>query len=269
MATQGQHTVGCITSLSAAARLAAASTCHVAGLQPAGPSRAPVRGGGAAAIYGAPVRQPGADRLSTATQAQCVAAGHHRLPGVAPDPALLALGVLLGSGALPPALPTLAQRLAGQLANLAALLQVAATRIAGLVPAGDVGTAAGAVIDAQPADGSQPAPPRVPMQPIGPTLTIDPSLGIVVEIQPEGATTPAGCGIEEPEMGLPSSWVPITAPLANLAHRTRRAMGSLFARIHDLLGGARMSRLQLLLLLLLAPPAVAFLIDVVAAMLGG
>lgn len=270
MATQGQQTVGCITSLSAAARLAAASTCHVAGLHPPGPHRPPVRGGGAAASFGPAMRPPSPDRLSTATRAQCVAAGHHALPGAAPDPALTALGVLLSSAAPPPALPSLGQRLAGQLANLATLLQAATTRIAALLPVpGDPATVTDAIVDARPTDAAQPAPPpRVPTQPPGPTLTIDPALGIIVEVEPEGGAAPAGPGVEDAEAGPPTSWLPVTGPLLAAADRTRRAIGVLFARVDDLLESARTSRLQLLLLLLVAPPAVVFLIDVIASMLG-
>lgn len=270
MATQGQHPVGCITSLSAAARLAAAPTCHVAGLRTPDPDRPPVRGGGAAATFGPATGQPGADRLAAATRPQCVAAGHHALPGAAPGPALVALGVLLGSAAPPPTPPSLSQRLAGQLAILATLLQVATAKLTTLVPTGggDAPAVTDVFVDARPADAAQPAPPpRVPMQPPAPALTIDPTLGIVVEVEPDGGTAPTGSDVDEAETRLPSSWVPVTAPLMGLGARTRHAIGSLHARIDDILEAARMSRLQLLLLLLLAPPAVVFLIDVVASVL--
>ncbi len=88
----------------------------------------------------------------------------------------------------------------------------------------------------------------------------------VAEQEAHGGSIPEhGLGaLDDPLLGLPSSWVPV--PSGVLA-RVRRRLGSLVDRLDALLDEVGMTRLQLLLLVLLGPAAVAFAIDVVVTIL--
>ena len=102
-------------------------------------------------------------------------------------------------------------------------------------------------------------------------LTLDPTLGTIVEIDPDGGSASgdsnSGGYEDDPEPGAPTSWLPI----AGFSFRVSLAAGiwSIVDRVDALLDEVGISRLQLLLLMIVAPLATAFLIDVVATMLSG
>src|SRR5690606_12666476 len=118
--------------------------------------------------------------------------------------------------------------------------------------------------------------PLQPPPPSGPLLTLDPELGIIVSPgrtpDPDGDLPPAPGGRNdgdgEPESAptnlLPSSWVPIIGALR--PRELALHAGHITRGIRELVAAAGMTRLQWLLLLVLAPLATAFLIDVVASM---
>jgi hypothetical protein len=242
--------------------------------------------GGGAAFAPAP-GAPSPDQLAAAARAACGPHATHRPPPVAStrpvDPALLALGVLLGDAAPPDRPPTAAQVIAGR---LAALLAASSARISALgallADAVRAGSGAGgdAAADARGASDvpvAQPVPPRPPMQPPGPLLTIDPVLGTIVATDPEGgiplgATPGSGAGsTDDPRAPLlPSAWVPVTLGVAaGLGRSARAGAHRLLDRIDEWLDDLGISRLQLLALTFLAPAAVTFLAAVAWSVLEG
>lgn len=116
-------------------------------------------------------------------------------------------------------------------------------------------------------------PPRAALQPPPPTLTMDPTLGIIVEIEPGELDGAAGSGgvdqhDDDDSARVPSSWVPVSglgrfrdSTVAG-ARRTRVAIDSWMAE-------RGLNRWHLLLLMLAAPVIVVFAIDVVSTLLGG
>jgi len=178
------------------------------------------------------------------------------------DPALLALSGLLSSASAPATAQT--SLLAQLTTQLSSLLASISSRIAALapergdrVPLADLApTAAADTADGVP-QLRQPPPP-----PLGPVLSLDPSLGTIVD-----PASPGAGSVDDGPDPLPSSWVPVPTP--GLMSTTRRRLGSIVDRIDALLDEVGMTRMQLLLLMVLGPLAVAFLIDVVATIASG
>jgi hypothetical protein len=281
MGMHGSNGVGCATSLTSAARLAAAATaCHVPALDGctddarAGRAHTPPHGG--ADRLGSPPR-PGATDCAHAPVTGGGAAAAPARPLVTADPALAALAGMLGGATPPPRGESVLQQLTTSLSNLLASVS---TRLGALRPeAADPDATAPLALVAEPTvevprvDPSlvlrQPPPP-----PIGPILSLDPATGMIVDpLDGLGSGDGQGgdggegsLGTDDPQVGLPSSWVPV--PSGVLA-RVRRRLGSLVDRLDALLDEVGMTRLQLLLLTLLGPAAVAFAIDVVVQLLAG
>jgi hypothetical protein len=224
-------------------------------------------GGGAS--YGHALGAPSPDRLAEATRGCCIQAAPHPLPnaGRPIDPALLALIGLLGDAQPPVQQPQPAQRLLGQ---LAAMLSVVTARLAALRSAPGAVSGGGpeqpaADVRAADAPGATLVPPRVPLQPPPPTLTMDPALGIIVEVEPgaldgAGGSTGGDDDVEDEKAPFPTAWLP---------DGMRRHIDRIGARLDSLLADRGLSRWHLLLLTLAAPVIVVFLIDVVSTMLGG
>lgn len=283
MAMHGSNGVGCATTLAAAARLAAAtSASHVPPLVPRTGDQLTRQPGGA----GRPGAVPHADRDSCATPIPgAVARDRGRTavvgggacaprPAVVPDPALAALAGMLGSATPPPRGESVLQQLTSQLSTMLASIS---SRLAALRP--EAADAATMMLPA--ASDAAPELPRVdpslllrqpPPPPIGPILSLDPATGMIVDpLDGAGADSGDGQGgeggtgsLDDPQFGLPSSWVPVPS---GLLARARRRLGSITDRIDALLDEVGMTRLQLLLLTLLGPAAVAFAIDVVVTLL--
>lgn len=254
-----------------------------------------VVGGGSTVVPGS---QSAPDRFAQA--ARGAHRGHAHAPaqpgrpagGAQPQPVspeLAALVAILGSAAPPAQSPGLAQRIAGQ---LALMFEAANARLAGLLggrgsggavmgggPGADGATLPGASQQPDaPAQLAQPVPPpRVPMQPPGPTLTLDPSLGIIVHddgpngAPPLGSTPTLGDGAADGARRslVPSSWVPITNALVRLGEAGRAGRLRLLAGVDRLVERSGLTRGQLVLLTLLAPLLVALLIDVVTSVANG
>lgn len=290
-----------VPSLSAALRLAATRCCAPPPVAPARPDeqqpqrRPAVRGGGPGAGNGGGEPQRGAGKLEHALHQRCAHGTTFVLPplptvlgGGAPptqpalvapapiDPALVAAAVQLGD-------PEPSERAASalrQLGNqLATLLASTADRIRVLLPS--FGAEASAQPAAQP--GARADAPVMPLQPlppppIAPVLTLDPALGTIVDAGPaDGSerTTPrepggpggsGGPGDDDQPL-IPTSWVPVA--LGRLRHGARAGIGTLIERVDALLREVGITRLQLLVLVVVAPMAVAFAIDVVASILEG
>lgn len=194
-------------------------------------------------------------------------------PTVGPDPAVAVLAGLLGEASPSPRGESPVRQLVAQLGSLFSQL---GGRVAALAPepatSGSAAPAAEAAADSGAIDVApvvrQPPPP-----PIGPILSLDPVLGVIVD--PADPTGPAdrdgGHGTGDgsstdhrDEFAPPTSWVPVPS---GLLRRVRRGLGSLADRVDALLAEVGMTRLQLLLLTLLGPAAVAFAIDVVVQLL--
>ncbi len=199
-------------------------------------------------------------------------------PAVGPDPTVAVLAGLLGEATPPPRADSAVRQLATQLGSLFSQL---GGRIATLAP--DPASTAPATTG-DPAPGTGPgaadvAPvlrqPQPPPPPLGPILSLDPALGVIVDpadptagvdrdphrASADGTSTGALDGTEPP-----TSWLPVPT---GLLRRARQRLGSLADRIDALLAEVGMTRVQLLLLTLLGPAAVAFAIDVVAQLLEG
>ncbi|MCW2920313.1 MAG: hypothetical protein JWL76_187 [Thermoleophilia bacterium] len=278
MSMPGSNGVGCATSLTSAARLAAATAaCHIPALDcPADkdPARRPAtHPHGGADRFGPP--RPGTTDCNHPPVVGGGAAATGARPAVLPDPALAALAGMLGSATPPPRGESVLQQLTNSLSNLLASIS---SRLGALATdRSDPGATAPLPLPAEPTaelpltDPSlllrQPPPP-----PIGPILSLDPATGMIIDPLDSngdghhhgGGEGGQGALVEDPQVGLPSSWVPV--PSGVLA-RVRRRLGSIADRLDALLDEVGMTRLQLLLLTLLGPAAVAFAIDVVAQLL--
>ncbi len=286
MGMHGSNGVSCATSLAAAARLAAAtSASHVPPLVPRAGDGATRQSGsqsrpGAAPQAGRdsfakPVPGAVAHDCGRAPVAGGGAVGAATRPAVLPDPALAALAGMLGDATPPARGDSLLQLLSSQLSTMLASIS---SRLAALRPDAADQSAAGS----RAGESDAPDAPRVdpsllllrqpPPPPIGPILSLDPATGAIVDpLDGTGAGTDEGQGgeggtgsLDDPQSGLPSSWVPVPSGLLT---RIRRRAGSIADRIDALLDEVGMTRLQLLLLTLLGPVAVAFAIDVVAQLL--
>lgn len=193
-----------------------------------------------------------------------------------PDPALAALAGMLGDATPLARGESLLQQLTNQLSTLLASI---GSRLAALRPevadqpgAGSRVADADAGPDAQRVDPSLVLQRQPPPPPIGPILSLDPATGAIVDpLDGTGAGSDGGRdgkggtgSLDDPHTGLPSSWVPVPS---GLLARVRRRVGSIADRIDALLDEVGMTRLQLLLLTLLGPAAVAFAIDVVVQLL--
>lgn len=289
-------------SLPAAARLAAMGCWHVPA--PASPQRdaepqqrrrAAVRGGGPG------TQQPGPGQHAVGGVAGLEAAGRQRcdpallvmLPPLATgggpspvavpapaalhraiDPALLALAASLGEGTYTEKTSSGLRQLSIQLGML---LASATSRLLSLLPG--MGSAAapsmGAAAQDAPAQRAD-APAPVPLQPpppLGPSMTLDPALGTIVDAAPgrgvgssAGAdTAPDSAADGGTDSGVPTSWVPISG--GQLVGSLRVGMGSLVDRIEALFAELGLTRLQLLALVVAAPLATAFAIEVVTSIL--
>lgn len=186
-----------------------------------------------------------------------------------PTPA--ALAALLGEAAPAAAPPSLARQVTAQLALLLAnagdRLASLRTRLLGDAE-GSIGTTRS---DAAPgaARAEAPAPLLQPPPPLA-TYTLDPELGTIVDAgasdgSAAGGRFGAGSDDDGVEAGPPTSWVPI----AGFGLRTRIGshVGALVDRVDALLDEIGVTRLQLLLLMVVAPLATAFVIEVVATLL--
>jgi hypothetical protein len=180
------------------------------------------------------------------------------------DPAVTALAVLLGGSSLPEAAPSTTQRIVAQLAQLFAMTSERMSSM--LAAVRESATADAPVADAGVEVPRAEVPRQPPPPPIGPVLTLDPSLGTIVEPEPVGGA--GGLGDEEEvDPRYPTSWVPVTGALRGF--RDGRWMQGVVERIDALLDEVGMTRLQLLLLTVLGPLAVAFLLDVVTRITNG
>ena len=276
MGMHGSNGVGCATSLAAAARLhAATADCHRPALLPrtdGAPAGRPDPAARPDASGAAPRagRDSGGAPVPGATAHDCMrapvigggAAAAPRPGAVVPDPALAALAGMLGSATPPPRGESLLQQLSSQLSTMLASIS---SRLGALRP--EAGEPASTATQPAPSDAA-PEQPRVdpslllrqpPPPPIGPILSLDPATGAIVD--PLDGGTGAH---DDPEAGLPTAWVPVPS---GLLARVRRRVGSIADRIDALLEEVGMTRLQLLLLTLLGPAAVAFGIDVVVQLL--
>lgn len=283
-------------SLPAAARLAAMGCWHVPA--PASPQRdaepqqrrrAAVRGGGPG------TQQPGPGQHAVGGVAGLEAAGRQRcdpallvmLPPLATgggpspvavpapaalhraiDPALLALAASLGEGTCTEKTGSGLRQLSIQLGML---LASATSRLLSLLPV--MGRAAAPSMGAsQRTDAPAPVPLQPPPPP-GPSMTLDPALGTIVDAAPgrglgssAGAhTAPDSAADGGTDSGVPTSWVPISG--GQLVGSLRVGMGSLADRIEALFAELGLTRLQLLALVVAAPLATAFAIEVVTSIL--
>ncbi|MCW2923893.1 MAG: hypothetical protein JWM98_1297 [Thermoleophilia bacterium] len=265
----------------AAARLAAAQACchEPVALRPAPtPPQAP---GGAAAHHAGHHHRPHHPHHPPAGQVHvattCLPAGMVRgggpaAPAVLVDPALSALGTLLADAA-----PL--DRPPSPLRGLATAIRDGLARLVLLLPARgeapDLAPALGAAptLPDAPVPLPQLVPLPMPLQPAPPpSLTFDPELGTIVGIG-DGEVPAPHDGLDDPAPGsfadrfrIPSSWVAIAGMFSRPALASRGR--DLVARIDDLLDEVGITRLQLLLLTLLAPIATAFAIKVVVDLLG-
>lgn len=291
-----------IPSLPAALRLAAMTCCTPPPLQqqpaPEQQRRPIVRGGGGEAQPDHAGRQQhGMTRMQHALHQRCQPAqvvlpplatviGGGPVPLAAPpagtpqDPAFFALVGLLGDAQLAEQPPSALRQLGAQLANLLASTMDRARAVLP-APVADPAAHAAATDPAPQQPAARADAPVAPMQPLpppplGPMLTLDPTLGTIVDIAPpSGSDDVGGDGpLRDPgelpddeQPLLPSSWVPLA--LGNLRRGARAGLRALVDRIDALLAEVGMSRLQLLALVLVATLAVAFGIDVVASILEG
>jgi hypothetical protein len=256
------HGTGCITRMSAAARSAMVAGSHIPGVSPTPPGP----GGGRPAVSGG---GPAPDTCHDGqTRFDPRAAGASSRPATAPvvlDPAVTALAVLLGGSALPEAAPSTAQRIVAQLAQLFATTSERVSSM--LAAAREAATFDAPVADAGIEVPRVEVPRQPPPPPIGPVLTLDPSLGTIVEPEPVGGAGGLGEDDEDDDPRYPTSWVPGSGALRGV--RDGRWMQELVERIDALLDEVGVTRLQLLLLTVLGPLAVAFLLDVVNRIASG
>ena len=277
MGMHGSNGIGCATSLTSAARLAAAATaCHVPALAPQSDDeharRASTPPHAGAERPATP--RPGASDCNHPPVIGGGAATAVARPLVTADPALAALAGMLGSATPPPRGESVLQQLANSLSNLLASIS---SRIGALKPEladGDA-TAPLALVTEPTAELPRTDPSLLlrqpPPPPIGPILSLDPATGMIVDPlagtgSGDGERGDGGQGalVDDPQVGLPSSWVAVPS---GVFARVRRRLGSLVDRLDALLDEVGMTRLQLLLLTLLGPAAVAFGIDVVVQLL--
>jgi hypothetical protein len=169
-----------------------------------------------------------------------------------------ALVELLEDAAAPARPPSLARQLGDR---LAALLADAGDRLATLRGSIAAGPAA------EPARAPNPIPLQPPAPP-GPTYTLDPTLGTIVELEPprgHGRGDDGGGGgsgsASDGSTASPSSWLPI--PGWRIRPELLDRLGSIADRIDALLDEAGITRLQLLALTILVPLGTVFLIAVV------
>ncbi len=275
MGMHGSNGVGCATSLTSAARLAAAATaCHVPALDtPPDPHARRAATPPHAGADRLPAPRPGATDCAHPPVVGGGPAAAPARPAVAPDPALAALAGMLGSATPPPRGESALQQLTAQLSNLLASIS---SRISAMrpEPADPHATAPLPVLDETTVELPRTDPSLLlrqpPPPPIGPILSLDPETGMIIDpLGSDGHGSGSGDGgqghlADDPQYTLPTSWVPV--PSGVLA-RVRRRLGSIADRIDALLAEVGMTRLQLLLLTLLGPAAVAFAIDVVAQLL--
>jgi hypothetical protein len=204
------------------------------------------------------------------------------------DPTLTALATLLADAHCAEQQPSLGRRIVRQLALLADL---AGARLGTLLGSGEArepvraGGPEAALADPGAATIDQPPPmPRLPLQPPGPMLTLDPTLGTIVASDgssngpPAQGGGPGGVGVGGVGDGsaggrgaslVPSSWVPVTGAIGRAGAAGRAGALRLLGAIDRLLERTRLTRAQLVVLTFLAPFVVAFLIDAVASMLDG